>query len=169
MSARVSSRWTVHARGPTAQRAERAEFRRARYDRTFSAGRSVTAIERSERPVAEARLRTVARGLLDASSLCAIATVTPAGRAHVNTAYFAWDANWRVVWLSEPRARHSRNLRKNATAAVAVFDSRQTWGKPDRGIQLFGSALEATGPAAETARETYGRRFPQYGRQDLGA
>lgn len=47
-------------------------------------------IDRSSRPVSPARLSTLARSLLDASTLCAISTVTPAGRAHVNTAYFAW-------------------------------------------------------------------------------
>jgi hypothetical protein len=32
------------------------------------------------------------------------------------------------------------NLRSDRTAAIAVFDSRQTWGGSDRGIQLFGIA-----------------------------
>jgi hypothetical protein len=49
------------------------------------------AIERSGRRVAETRIRTVTHGLLEASTLCAIATVTPESRAHINTAYFAWS------------------------------------------------------------------------------
>jgi uncharacterized protein YhbP (UPF0306 family) len=115
-------------------------------------------ITRSRRRVGAERLRSVAEELLDASTLCAISTVSPGGRAHVNTAYFAWAPDLRIVWLSEPRARHSRNLRANASAAVAVFDSSQTWGKPDRGIQLFGAAREGGGDA----EEVYARRFPAY-------
>jgi len=115
-------------------------------------------IVRSTRPVAAARIRRVARSLLDASELCAIATVTREDRAYVNTAYFAWSPDLRIVWISEPRASHSRNLRANTSAAIAVYDSTQTWGKPDRGIQLFGSAREADGDAVEV----YAKRFPEY-------
>jgi uncharacterized protein YhbP (UPF0306 family) len=127
------------------------------------------AIERSNRPIAEARLRTIARQLLDAAPLCAISTVTPGNRAHVNTAYFAWSAEWRIVWLSEPRASHSRNLRTNAAAAIAVYDSNQSWGKPDRGIQLLGSARELAGAAAREGEAIYAKRFPDYRGLDLAA
>jgi uncharacterized protein YhbP (UPF0306 family) len=115
-------------------------------------------IERSARPVAAARIRRVAHALLDASELCAIATATRRGRPHVNTAYFAWAPDLRIVWISDPASSHSRNLRSNPSAAVAVYDSTQTWGTPDRGIQLFGTAREARGDAAEIYRQ----RFPDY-------
>ena len=115
-------------------------------------------ITRSKRRVSTARLRSIAEELLEASTLCAISTISPRGKAHVNTAYFAWAPDLRIVWLSEPRAQHSRNLRASPSAAVAVFDSHQTWGKPDRGVQLFGSAR----PGADDAEEVYAARFPDY-------
>src|ERR687888_470269 len=115
-------------------------------------------IERSGRRVGRERLRRIAESLLEASTLCAISTVSPRGRAYVNTAYFAWAQDLRIIWLSEPRAQHSRNLRANGSAAVAVFDSSQTWGKPDRGIQLFGDARSG----APDAEEVYARRFAAY-------
>jgi uncharacterized protein YhbP (UPF0306 family) len=120
------------------------------------------AIERSRRPVGATRIAGLAHALLDASTLCAIATVSSGGRAHVNTAYFAWTSDLQVVWLSERRARHSRNLRADATAAVAVYDSHQTWGEADRGLQLFGSAHELEGPRAIDAARIYEERFPAY-------
>jgi uncharacterized protein YhbP (UPF0306 family) len=114
-------------------------------------------------------MATLVAELLDASALCAIATVAPGSRAHVNTAYFAWSPDFDIVWMSEPNARHSRNLRANKTVAIAVFDSGQTWGEPDRGIQLFGSADEAQGRAVERAAALYASRF-QRGREfDLTA
>ena len=125
-------------------------------------------IERSGRRIAAKRLEAVLCSLLDASTLCAIATVSGT-RPHVNTAYFAWDDDFRLVWISEPRARHSRNVRERRSAAIAVFDSHQRWGKPDRGVQLFGSAREAAGGAAEHAREVYVRRFRSYDAEELGA
>jgi uncharacterized protein YhbP (UPF0306 family) len=126
-------------------------------------------IRESRRPVASARLAAIARELLDASPLCAIATVTPRGRAHVSTAYFAWSRELDLVWLSGPQATHSRNVRANPTAAISVYDSRQSWGEPDRGIQLFGSARELEGVAAQKWETLYAERFPDYGRIALGA
>jgi uncharacterized protein YhbP (UPF0306 family) len=64
--------------------------------------------------------------------------------------------------LSEPRARHSRNIRANDAVAVAVYDSHQTWGRPDRGIQLFGAAEELARSASAGAEELYALRFQAY-------
>jgi len=125
-------------------------------------------IERSTRPIAAARLGTLARGLLDRSTLCAIATVSPGGRPYINTAYFAWTPELDLVWLSEPKARHSRNVRANAGAAVGVYESGQVWGNPDRGIQLLGTAREVAGAAAEDAARAYAGRFRQFRESDFG-
>jgi uncharacterized protein YhbP (UPF0306 family) len=126
-------------------------------------------IERSNRRISSARIARLARELLDASELCAIATVGPRGAAHVNTAYFAWSPNLELVWLSEPAARHSRNLRRRETAAVAVYDSSQTWGGRDRGIQLFGTGGPIEGAAAARAEALYAQRFPELRGADLDA
>jgi uncharacterized protein YhbP (UPF0306 family) len=120
------------------------------------------AIRRSSRPVSSERIARAARRLLDASTLCAIATTSPRGRPHVNTAYFAFTNQFDVVWVSERSARHSINLRANAASAVVVYDSSQRWGGPDRGIQLFGSAREASKRSAPDAEAAYARRFPAY-------
>jgi uncharacterized protein YhbP (UPF0306 family) len=123
-------------------------------------------IERSKRPLAAARIMEASQRLLDASTLCAIATVSPGNRAYVNTAYFAWTPALEVVWLSDPAARHSRNLQASSTAAIAVYDSSQSWGEPDRGLQLFGSAREVGASARRDAERDYARRFPQYAEAD---
>jgi len=126
-------------------------------------------IERSKQALPAARIITAARRLLNASTLCAVATVSGSGRAHVHTAYFAWTPEFDIVWLSEPSARHSRNLRANPSAAISVYDSSQTWGKSDRGIQLFGSGRELVDRAAGEAEGVYAERFPALARRDLVA
>jgi uncharacterized protein YhbP (UPF0306 family) len=115
--------------------------------------------------VAAARIAELARELLDASTLCAIATVSPDGKAYVNTAYIAWGPELDVVWISDPGARHSRNVRANGSVAIAAYDSTQTWGMSDRGIQLFGSAHEGDGEA----KAIYARRFPEYVADDFAS
>jgi uncharacterized protein YhbP (UPF0306 family) len=126
-------------------------------------------IETSRTPVAAEQLAIVARDLLDASTLCAIATVSPDNRPHINTAYFAWGDSWELVWLSEPAAQHSQNVRANGVVAIAVHDSHQVWGNPDRGIQVFGRASELGGAAARNAQALYMRRFARFAQTDLSA
>jgi uncharacterized protein YhbP (UPF0306 family) len=125
-------------------------------------------IRRPNRRVGASRLAALAADLLDASELCAIATVDPRGGAHVNTAYFAWDSAFDLVWLSEPGARHSQNLAADGAAAVAVYDSAQTWGGSDRGVQLFGRAAAVDGDEADAARRLYAARFPRAADAALG-
>jgi hypothetical protein len=83
--------------------------------------------------VSPRRMETIARQLLNASTLCAIATLSSRDKAHINTAYFAWGDDLSCVWLSHPAAAHSQNLRANPSVAVAVYDSKQSWGKPRSG------------------------------------
>ena len=119
-------------------------------------------IERSSKHPPSSRLAAIARRLLDESKLCAIATVSSGGRAHINTAYFAWGTRYEIVWLSAPDATHSRNVRATGSAAVAVFRSTQTWGGSDRGIQVFGRARELRGPLSLEAERLYAKRFRAY-------
>jgi uncharacterized protein YhbP (UPF0306 family) len=119
-------------------------------------------IERTGRSFSPAHLIELTGELLDASMLCAIATVSSGGHAYVSTAYFAWSDKFDLVWLSEPRATHSRNLRFRSATAVSVYDSTQSWSDPDRGIQLFGAAREVVGAAAREAAHIYANRFPDY-------
>jgi uncharacterized protein YhbP (UPF0306 family) len=76
--------------------------------------------------------------------------------------YFAWNDGFDVVWISDPQSRHSRNLLANPSAAVTIYDSHQTWGRPDRGIQLFGTAGAVSGSTAEQAEDAYSARFPTH-------
>ncbi|HKW69057.1 MAG TPA: pyridoxamine 5'-phosphate oxidase family protein [Candidatus Dormibacteraeota bacterium] len=91
-----------------------------------------------------------------ASALCSLATVSPGGRAHINHMYFAWNDRYDVFWFSDRDSIHSRNLERHPTAAITIYDSHQVNGRPDRGIQLFGTAAKARG---EEGGLLYRRRF----------
>src|SRR5437588_980364 len=119
-------------------------------------------VERRARRFSSERLERVARRLVNASPLCSLSTVSPGGRAHINHMYFAWNDRFDVIWISDPESRHSRNLVRNPSAAVTIYDSHQVWGRPDRGIQLFGTAGVTSGRAADAAHRVYGRRFRDY-------
>ena len=116
-------------------------------------------VVRTRQRVSPERLGRVARRLLGAAPLCALATLGPGGRAHVNTMYFARAAPWDLIWLSAPGSQHSRNIAASGSAAIAIYDSRQLWGGKDRGIQVFGRARALRGEAARRAVMPYVRRF----------
>ncbi len=108
------------------------------------------------------RVRRSLFEILRSNVLCSIATVTQAGRAHINTAYFGYSDKPELYFLSYPDSAHCKNLLRNSSMAVTVFKSAQIWGKPDRGVQLFGTCHEATGRWVEKAESIYSRRFPGY-------
>ena len=119
-------------------------------------------IEIVQGTLADPRVRASLLRLLRENVLASFATVDRRGRAYVNTAYYAWSADWNLFYYSYPDSRHSSNLQHNSSMAVAIFDSHQRWGRPDRGVQLFGTASEARGKWRYTAAKVYGRRFPGY-------
>jgi uncharacterized protein YhbP (UPF0306 family) len=110
------------------------------------------------------RIRASLVRILRGSVLASFSTVDTGGLAHINTAYYAWSADWSLYFYSFPDARHCRNLEGNPSMAAAVFDSHQRWGKPDRGVQLFGIGCEATGAIEQVAAATYSHRFPGFER-----
>jgi uncharacterized protein YhbP (UPF0306 family) len=76
--------------------------------------------------------------------------------------YFAWSGWFDVYWISDADSIHSKNLLRNRSAAITVYDSKQTWGKPDRGMQLFGTAGVVTGRAAGEAASAYAKRYKDF-------
>ena len=93
---------------------------------------------------------------MNASTLCALATVSNGGRAHINHMYFVWTDGYEVFWFSDRDSVHSRNIERRSTAAITIYDSHQVNGRPDRGIQLFGTARAVDDGEALTR---YLRRF----------
>lgn len=119
-------------------------------------------VRKLERPVAQRRLETLVRGILEENILFSLATVTPQGAAYANTACFAFTPRFELVHFSDAASTHSRNLAARPTAAATVFDSRQRWGDDHRGLQLFGACRETRGRDRDDAEALYARRFPQY-------
>ena len=83
------------------------------------------------KPISAARLRSIARRLLNATALCAISTVSSDGRAHINTAYFASSAAFEIVWLSgwAPHESQQKPLRPGS-AKTRLADALRTTEMP---------------------------------------
>jgi uncharacterized protein YhbP (UPF0306 family) len=110
------------------------------------------------------RVRGSLLRLLHENVLASFATVDTRGRAHINTAYFAWTSDWNLYFYSYSNSGHARNLDRHPSMAVTIFDSHQRWGHPDQGVQLFGTAGEAKGTWEDVAAAAYARRFAGFKR-----
>lgn len=117
-----------------------------------------------QRRISETRIRASVLRVLRATNLCSMATVSRGNRAHINTAFFAISPAWEAYFLSDPQSLHCRNLTSNPSMAMTIFDSRQNWEDPGRGIQLFGTARRTYGRQARIAEAVYANRFPSFAR-----
>src|SRR5438309_6451637 len=93
--------------------------------------------------------------ILKANRLCSIATVASGNRAHINTAFFAYSPSLGLSFLSDPDSLHSRHLSARPSVAMTVFDSRQSWDDPGRGLQLFRPGCKTRGVHAARPERTY--------------
>ncbi len=120
-------------------------------------GRKLTGRTVSEKRVQKSILR-----LLRKNELCSMATVRGLNRAHISHVYFCYSENLELYFLSYRHSTHARNLKTNSSMAVTIFDSSQKWGRPNRGMHLYGICREAKGNQAMKAEQLYGARFRPY-------
>jgi uncharacterized protein YhbP (UPF0306 family) len=121
-------------------------------------------VRRSNAPVSAQRIRRSVFRVLGGNRLCSISTISPRNRAHINTAFFAVSQSLELYFLSDPGSLHCRNLEGNSSMAMTIFDSRQGWDAPGRGIQLFGTGRRTEGRQARRAAQVYGGRLPLFAR-----
>jgi len=114
--------------------------------------------------VSELRIRTSVLRILARNKLCSISTVARGNRAHINTAFFAFSNDFELYFLSDPGSLHCRNLSRNPSMAMTVFDSSQEWEASGRGLQMFGVCHRTRGDARRRATQVYGSRFPAFAR-----
>ncbi|WP_395293939.1 pyridoxamine 5'-phosphate oxidase family protein [Kitasatospora hibisci] len=118
-------------------------------------------ITQGDRP--EGELRKGVEGLLAEAMVLTLATAGHEHGPHANLAFFAYDDDLVLYFVSERATRHSRHLAEEARAAATVFLPPPVFGEQLRGIQLTGSAGEAWGRQAEAAFAAYQGRFPSFG------
>ena len=100
--------------------------------------------------------------ILSSNTLCSMATRSEAGTVDINAAFFSFDADLTLHFLSHPKAAHCRNLAHVPQMAMTVFDSRQQWGVPHAGLQMFGPGGLVASDQFEHAQACYAARFAGY-------
>ncbi|HET8625131.1 MAG TPA: pyridoxamine 5'-phosphate oxidase family protein [Gemmatimonadales bacterium] len=110
------------------------------------------------------RLQASMLRVLAGNPLLSMATRSEAGAVHISTSFFSYHSEELILhFLSHPDSVHCHNLRTVPQMAVAVFDSRQPWGSPHSGLQLFGTGALTPEHAIPAVQALYSARFPRYG------
>jgi uncharacterized protein YhbP (UPF0306 family) len=78
-------------------------------------------------------------------------------------ALFYVNDGFDLFWLSDPAARHSRNIAQSPRVAVAIHEDYSDW-RAIQGLQMEGTATEV-GPPGEAAHamELYAAKYPFVG------
>ncbi|MBY8877272.1 pyridoxamine 5'-phosphate oxidase family protein [Actinacidiphila acidipaludis] len=102
--------------------------------------------------------------LLDGTRLLSMATVGDNGVPWLHNAYFAYDADLHLYFLTRPDSEHARNLaNSDGQVAVTVADTRQDGAPGTRqGLQLQGPCRPAEGDLLHRGAEVFGDRFPGF-------
>lgn len=78
-----------------------------------------------------------------------------------STAYYVFDKDLNLYFWSSPNTLHSKNIKQNSKVAVNIFDSSQKWGSLLKGLQIFGTAREASNKELLVGGTLYLKRFPK--------
>ena len=93
-------------------------------------------------------LNATARRLIDGAMYLTLATADGDGRPWASPLWFAPAGYAEFLWVSDPEARHSRNLATRPQVAIVIFDSTVRIGAAEAvyveavAEQLSGSELE---------------------------
>jgi nitroimidazol reductase NimA-like FMN-containing flavoprotein (pyridoxamine 5'-phosphate oxidase superfamily) len=96
----------------------------------------------------------IARSIVDAATYMTLATADAGGVPWASPVWFATDDHRELVWVSDPRARHSRNIAARPQVAIVIFDSRATPGA-GQAVYMAARAEEVTANTLERCLETF--------------
>jgi uncharacterized protein YhbP (UPF0306 family) len=107
----------------------------------------------------------IARAILDSNRYMTLATADEFGRPWASPVYFAPTAGYReLYWVSDPQARHSRNIAERALVSIVVFDSQLAINS-GQAVYMSGAADQPSGDELERGIAVFSARSQQHGAQ----
>ena len=89
------------------------------------------------------------RSIVDKNPYMTLATADEEGTPWATPVWYATGDYREFVWVSDPRARHSRNLAKRPELGIVIFDSQQ---RPYTSEAVYLSAVAELVPEGEIDR-----------------
>jgi hypothetical protein len=107
-------------------------------------------------------LVAVARQVIDANRYLALATADQHGVPWVSPVWYAHAGHREFLWVSDPQARHSRNIEVRPQVSIVIFDSSVPPSAAPA-VYLSGAAGVVIGSGLEKSIELYSRRSQEQG------
>jgi pyridoxine/pyridoxamine 5'-phosphate oxidase len=108
-------------------------------------------------------LVALVREIVDGNRYFVLGTADPAGKPWTSPIWYAHAGYREFFWVSDPAARHSRNIAARPEVSIVIFDSSLPPGAA-RAVYISGAAEALTGPEVDRSIEVYARRSRE---QDL--
>jgi pyridoxine/pyridoxamine 5'-phosphate oxidase len=102
-----------------------------------------------------------ARAIIDGGRYMTLGTADADGLPWVSPVWYAPAGYREFLWVSDPEARHSRNIAVRPQVAIVIFDSHHPG--TDRAVYMSAVAQELTGDAVDAAIERYSGRSLEQG------
>jgi nitroimidazol reductase NimA-like FMN-containing flavoprotein (pyridoxamine 5'-phosphate oxidase superfamily) len=107
----------------------------------------------------------MARRILAANTYMTLATADEEGRPWASPVWYARASATTFLWVSDPEARHSRNLARRAEIGVVVFDSTVAPGDGEA-VYMEARAEELAGAELEHEIAIFSRRSTEAGARE---
>lgn len=105
---------------------------------------------------------TIARRIVGSIMYMTLATADRDGRPWASPVWYAPASDTELLWVSDPGARHSRNLAERPELAIVIFDSTVPIGGA-AAVYLEAVAEELTGDELERAIGVFSKRSTEVG------
>ena len=114
-----------------------------------------------------------ARAIVDANAFMTLATADADGLPWASPVWFSPAGYREFFWVSDPQARHSRNLAVRPQLAIVIFDSQVRPGE-GQGVYMTAVAEQLEGTAIEAGLRVFSERsiaqgLPVWGPEDVQA
>lgn len=106
------------------------------------------------------RLPEEVRALLERCTTMVLATANADGSPAAAPLFYALAADDTLLFISEERTLHCRNLAARPAVALAVYGEARGW-REIQGLQARGVAFPLPEASVPSAQATYLRRFPE--------
>jgi uncharacterized protein len=101
--------------------------------------------------------------ILHSCNLMAMASSLPEnGGGYANTAYFSYNANLSIYFISDEDTQHSLNIVDNPLVSAAIWLTPPVFAEGLRGIQLFGRCVRAVHKQASEGLRSRKERFSDF-------
>jgi hypothetical protein len=108
------------------------------------------------------QLESLAREIIDSNRFMTLATADGRGLPWASPVYYAAVGYSQFLWVSDPGARHSRNLAERPQLGIVIFDSQVPLGA-GKGVYMSAHAEQLAGGELEPGIESFSAASQRHG------